>query len=288
MGNRKRILITGADGQLGMEFRALAENVSSHDFVFVNKKQLSITDSFALDSFFFENKFSHCINCAAYTFVDKAETESELAFHINADAPGVLAAACKIYKVQLIHFSTDYVFDGEKAGAYTEEDTTNPRNIYGVSKLQGEINIQKNDSSALIIRTSWVFSSFGTNFVKTMIKLMNEREYLSIVNDQFGSPTYAADLANAVMMIIDDGKIIPGIYNYSNEGITSWYEFALEIQSIIMTDCSIQPIPSAQYLTSAKRPLNSTLDTSKVREVYNLIIPNWRQSLRQCIDLIIK
>ena len=284
----KRILITGANGQLGQEFRALEKKYNQFQFLFVGKDELAIQDHFLLKKFFKKNNPTYCINCAAYTAVDKAETEKELATLINGDAPGYLAEACDEFGTKFIHISTDYVFDGTSAIPYKETDETNPVNQYGTSKLIGEQRVLENIADAVIIRTAWVYSEYGNNFVKTMMRLMNERENLNVVSDQKGSPTYAADLADAIMQIISKEKIIPGIYHYSNEGVISWYEFAVAIKDLIGSNCKINPIPTTQYPTPAKRPAFSLLDKTKIKSTFQLEIPDWKSSLKKCVVRLTK
>ena len=289
MSNQPHILVTGANGQLGMELRQLAKLHPELKFYFVSKEEYSITNRVAMEELFSINSFSHCINCAAYTAVDKAETEEQQAFEINAIAPGNLAALCKKMNAIFIHFSTDYVFDGKAQNAYNEDDPTNPIGVYGSSKLEGEKLVLQNNEQAIIIRTSWVFSSFGKNFVRTMARLMKEKESINVVNDQTGSPTYAADLAKAIIQIIEGGSNpAPGIYHYCNLGITNWYEFATEIKKLTAAKCEIHPITTAQYPTAAKRPQNSSLNTTKIRSVFQITIPHWKDSLAQCILLLTK
>ena len=283
----KNILVTGANGQLGMEFRSLADQYPRFRFLFVTKEQLPINDTAAIDHYFSSNNIDYCINCAAYTAVDKAETENETAFEINGYAAGSLAAICKKQHTTFIHFSTDYVFNGEAKVPYKETDETDPVNSYGASKLLGEQEALKNNPATIIIRTSWVYSSFGKNFVKTMLRLMNEKDHISVVNDQLGCPTYANDLARAVMEIISkNDKPLPGIYNYCNKGVISWYEFAQVIKEISGSACLVEPINTHQYPTPAKRPAYSVLDTTKISQTFNLIIPFWKNSLEKCIAFI--
>lgn len=270
-----------------MEFRALEKKYHTYDLYFAGKDELPITDNAAIENLFSKRSFSHCINCAAYTAVDKAETEQPLAFEINAKAAGELAAVCKKYNVRFIHVSTDYVFNGNGSVPYKESDQTDPVNIYGASKLEGEKEVFKNNDQSIILRTSWVYSSYGKNFVKTMLRLMNEKESIGVVNDQVGSPTYAADLAEAILTIIARiEKPIAGIYNYCNEGIISWYEFASEIKRSINSNCKVNPIETSAYPTPAKRPHYSVLDTTKVRKTFGLAIPAWKDSLEKCIKLL--
>ncbi len=287
MSNKKNILVTGANGQLGMEFRTLADQYPAYNFLFVTKEELPINDAIAAAKYFSENKIDYCVNCAAYTAVDKAETEKEIAFGINGTAVGKLASLCKKSGARFIHFSTDYVFNGQATVPYTATDETDPVNAYGASKLLGETEAIKNDPDAIIIRTSWVYSRFGKNFVKTMLKLMSEKEQLSVVSDQVGSPTYANDLAKAVMQIIEkDSDHAGGIYSYSNTGVISWYEFAQAIKEISGSDCIVNPVAGSAYPTPAKRPQYSVLDTSILRETFNIVIPFWRDSLEKCIALL--
>jgi dTDP-4-dehydrorhamnose reductase len=279
-----KILVTGANGQLGRELQVLATSFPALDFVFFDRATLSIADPDAIDTFFARERPAYCINCAAYTTVDKAESEKESAFLINGDAVGYLATACHKTGVRLIHISTDYVFDGLSETPLREDDPTDPINVYGASKLEGERQaLQQHPEGTLIIRTSWVYSEFGNNFVRTMIRLMKERPSINVVSDQVGSPTYAADLAAAILHIIAAPSFIPGLYHYSNEGRVSWYEFALAIRELIGSACEVHPIPTDQYPTPAKRPRFSLLDKSLIRSTYHLTIPEWRPSLVTCI-----
>ena len=280
------ILVTGSNGQLGAELQALAADHPSYQFLFTAKEVLPIDDPGALTKYFTQHQVDFCINCAAYTAVDKAETEKEKAFLINAAAAGNLAKACKEHHVQLIHISTDYVFDGTAVHPYKETDPTNPVSVYGASKLKGEELVLQNDSSAIIIRTAWVYSSFGNNFVKTMLRLMKERESINVVNDQSGCPTYAADLAGVIMQIISSGKTMPGIYHYTNAGMITWYEFAVAIKELSGSSCTVNPIPTTEYPTPAKRPQYSVLDTSKIQQAFHIAIPAWKDSLQKCLKLL--
>ena len=286
--NLQTIVVTGANGQLGNELKAIAPQFAGYRFLFVAKEELAIENADALKNYFSANTPTWCINCAAYTAVDKAETEKNKAFLINAEAAGHLASTCRQYDVQLIHISTDYVFDGTAQQPYKETDGTHPINTYGESKLKGEELVLQNDPSAIIIRTSWVYSSFGNNFVKTMLRLMKEKNSINVVNDQYGSPTYAADIASVIMKIISSGRSRekPGIYNYTNAGITNWYEFALAIKTLSDSPCSVNPVSTAQYPTAAKRPQYSVLDTSKIQQAFNIVIPDWKESLQNCLTLL--
>ena len=281
----KKILVTGANGQLGRELQVLATSFPALDFFFFDRATLSIADPDAINTFFARERPAYCINCAAYTAVDKAESEKESAFLINGDAVGYLATACRDNDARLSHISTDYVFDGLSETPLKEGDPTGPINTYGASKLDGEHQALRHyPEGTLIIRTAWVYSEFGNNFVRTMIRLMKERPSINVVSDQVGSPTYAADLAAAILHIITSPFFIPGIYNYSNEGRISWYEFALAIRDLIGSTCEVHPIPTAQYPTPAKRPRFSLLDKSLISATYHLTIPEWRYSLVTCIE----
>ncbi|MEO8820959.1 MAG: dTDP-4-dehydrorhamnose reductase [Ginsengibacter sp.] len=284
------ILVTGSNGQLGNEIKVLSKFFPSYNFLFVSREELSIENSESLQSFFEKNKIDYCINCAAYTAVDKAESETEKAFLINADAAGKLATICLEHQTKLIHISTDYVYDGSVHIPLKEENAVGPVNVYGSSKLKGEELALDNNPSALIIRTSWVYSSFGNNFVKTMLRLFREKEEINVINDQLGSPTYAADLASVIMEFIEktqQGETFSGIVNYSNAGTTNWYEFAQEIKSLVNSNCKINPIPTSSYPTPAKRPLYSVLDTSKIKEILHLEISSWKESLKKCLETLI-
>jgi dTDP-4-dehydrorhamnose reductase len=280
------ILVTGSNGQLGKELQQLADAYPQYRFVFASREDLKLHHYGLVENFFIATKPQYCINCAAYTAVDKAESEQDMAMLVNGEAVGHLAAICKKYDTKFIHISTDYVFDGESETPYKEDDATGPINTYGRSKLLGEQLCMKEDNDAIIIRTAWVYSSFGHNFVKTMMRLMNERNELNVVADQIGSPTYAADLAKAILDIISFGKWESGIYHYSNEGKISWYEFALAIQEITGSKAIVHPIETAQYPTPAKRPHYSLLNKDKIKSTYSINVPEWKESLQTCIALL--
>lgn len=277
------ILVTGANGQLGKELRDAADAFHDFRFVFLSREDLPIHHFELMSNFYEAYKPSYLINCAAYTAVDKAESEKDLAFLVNGTAPGVLATVGKKYGTKSIHISTDYVFPGDSSSPYKESDPTGPVNVYGQSKLMGEIESMKADPTCMIIRTAWVYSSYGHNFLKTMLRLMKERPSVNVVNDQIGAPTYAADLAQTILRIIQSGKWEPGIYHYSNTGKISWFEFAREIAAAIQSPCVVNPIPGSQYPTPAKRPSFSLLDTSKIRTTYNIEIPDWKDGLTRCL-----
>ena len=269
-----------------MEFRALEKNFPHLKFDFAGREQLRIEDFLAIDEYFAKNTFGYCINCAAYTAVDKAEEEIAIANIINAEAVGNLAAVCNKNNTRLIHFSTDYVFDGTASEPYSEKDEVSPVNAYGHSKLAGEHFAANHHVDTLIIRTSWVYSAYGKNFVKTMLRLMNEKEQISVVNDQYGCPTYAADLADAVMQIIANDIFRSGTYHYCNAGVITWFEFASAIREIKQFNCKVNPIPTSGFPTPAKRPAYSALDTSGFRNAFNISIPDWKTSLEKCLSAI--
>ncbi len=292
---QKIILVTGANGQLGREMQSLSASWPSYNFLFVTREQLPIDDAEAVAAYFAAHAIDVCVNCAAYTAVDKAEAENEKANAINGTAVGNLAALCKQYNALFIHISTDYVFDGTATAPYQVTHPVQPVNAYGASKLLGEQLALQNNSSSIIIRTSWVYSSFGNNFVKTMMRLMKERESLNVVGDQQGCPTYAADLANAIMQIIDKAPhsfnaADPSatLYNYSNTGTITWYDFAAAIKEISGSTCVVNAIPTAQYPTPARRPAYSVMDTAKIQQEFNVEIPGWKESLKKCMALLMK
>ncbi len=285
--SKPKIIVTGANGQLGRELQVICEFNPEFEFIFFTKEDLPIHKDNIVYKVFADIKPQYCINCAAYTAVDRAEKEREQAFLINGDSTGTLAQICKDLEVKFIHISTDYVFNGKGVHLYTETDKVEPVNTYGASKLKGEeLAIDKNND-VIIIRTSWVYSEFGNNFVKTMIRLMKETDSLGVVNDQLGSPTYAADLAKAILYIIKSNEWKAGIYHYSNEGLISWFEFAKAIRYLINSDCNINPIKTDNFPTPAKRPEFSGLNKEKIKLSYGLTIPKWKESLETCIHRII-
>jgi len=277
----EKILVTGANGQLGSELNVLSSTYPQYEWIFADRTKITLDNLELLQIQLEEIQPNIIFNCGAYTAVDKAETEKELSFTINDLAVKLIAKYALDNNVKLIHVSTDYVFDGTSSVALNEEAATNPINVYGDSKRAGEIACLNENPNSIILRTSWVYSKFGNNFVKTMQRLMQERESINVVNDQIGSPTYAADLAQAMIDILEYNEWIPGIYNYSNEGEISWYEFALAIKEFGGYDCNIGGIPSAAYPTPAKRPEFSLLDKKKIKSTYNLDIPNYKESLEK-------
>jgi dTDP-4-dehydrorhamnose reductase len=285
---KQKILITGANGQLGKELNSISEAFPFFDFIFLGREDLAIHDTQAVKKTFNSKRPQYCINCAAYTAVDKAETEKELATQVNAEAVGVLAAVCREYNTRFVHISTDYVFDGTATDPYKVDAVTNPQSVYGASKLEGEKLAMQFNPESIIIRTSWVYSEFGKNFVKTMLRLMSEKESINVVNDQVGSPTYARDLAEAILQIISMQQWQPGIYHFSNEGIISWFDFAVAIGEISGSKCKVNPIPTSGYPTPAKRPAYSVMDTTKIRDTFGINIKLWRKSLEECISRLQK
>jgi dTDP-4-dehydrorhamnose reductase len=285
----KVILVTGTNGQLGSEIKQLSEKYPFYNFLFTTKNDLPVEDEDAVKKFFDKQQIHYCINCAAYTAVDKAESEKEKAYLINADAAGSLASICNKHQAKFIHVSTDYVYDGSNKTPLKESDAVAPLNTYGASKLKGEELILNKNNAALIIRTSWVYSFYGNNFVKTMLRLLQEKESINVVNDQLGCPTYAADLAEIIMQFIDrneQNSSFDGIVNYCNEGIISWFDFAVAIKDFLNSNCKIMPVTTSQYPTPAKRPLYSVLDTSKIKEMLHADIPFWKDSLYKCLQLL--
>ena len=275
------ILVTGRNGQLGSEIKDLEKSYPKYSFYFTDIKELDITNKVAIEKFVIENEINSIINCAAYTAVDKAESEIELADKINHLAVKGIAEIAKKYHCKLIHISTDYVFDGTSYKPYVETDIPNPQSIYGQTKLDGELAMQKlNPENSIIIRTSWVYSNFGNNFVKTMLRLGNERETLNVIQDQIGTPTNAADLAKVILEILPKiEKKEVEMFHYSNEGVCSWYDFAKAIFEISGLGVKVSPIETLQYPTPAKRPSYSLLHKGKIKKDFSVEIPYWRDSL---------
>lgn len=287
-----KILVTGANGQLGSEIRELSNEFNSLSFIFTDVTELDITDLALLKKFFNNNSVKYIINCAAYTAVDKAESEIKLAEKINVTAISNLIKFATHFNSKLIQISTDYVFDGTANIPYSETAPTNPKSAYGLTKLKGETEALRYNNS-IIIRTSWLYSSYGNNFVKTMLKLGNDREELNVVYDQVGSPTYARDLAKAILQIIVNAEeksdtFKSGIYNYANNGVCSWYDFAVEIMKFSGYKCKVNPIETKDYPTPAKRPAYSVLNKNKIQNTFNIEIPYWRDSLEDCLNKLKK
>ncbi|KQR72099.1 dTDP-4-dehydrorhamnose reductase [Pedobacter sp. Leaf176] len=279
-----KILVIGAGGQLGQCLKTVAERRGVSDVIFPAEKEANILNAEGLNTLLQNEKPDFVINCAAYTAVDKAEDEVELSTAINETGAGYLATACKANNATLIHVSTDFVFEGNEVKLLKEEDVAEPINIYGVTKLGGEKAVESNLDEHFIIRTSWLYSEYANNFVKTMLKLGAERDELNIIADQVGTPTYAIDLANSIFDIIASRSTSYGIYHYSNEGVTSWFDFAKAIFDISGTQVKANPIPGSKYPTKAKRPPFSVMDKTKIKETFQLNIPYWRDSLVECID----
>lgn len=284
-----KVLVTGSNGQLGSELKEIAQNAVNLEFIFTDVADLDIANPDAVDTFIADLKPQFIVNCAAYTAVDKAESEESAAHSINAKAPLFLARAAKSVNAKFIHVSTDYVFDGKSFRPYTEDMPTNPTSTYGSTKLEGEQFALNTYTETVIIRTSWLYSKYGNNFVKTMIKLGNDREELGVIFDQVGTPTNAADLAEAILSIItktetDSNAFTPGIYHYSNEGVCSWYDFAIQIHEYAHVTCNVKPLLTIQYPTPAPRPHYSVLDKSKIKETFQITIPYWKTSLLACIN----
>ena len=278
------ILVTGGNGQLASCIKDVEKEYDDLNIIYTDHLELDICELNQIQTFFKSNpQIDYCINCAAYTAVDKAETEAEKAFEINATGAKNLAQVCNDHDAILIHVSTDFVFDGEKNEPYTETDVANPISVYGASKLQGEVEIQQALKEYFIIRTSWLYSEYGNNFMKTMLRLAETRDGISVVSDQIGTPTYAGDLAEIIIQIINTKTEKYGIYHYSNEGVASWFEFAKEIFKLTKNKIKVNPIPSIEYLTPAKRPKYSVLDKKKIIDVFKIDIPFWRDSLKKVI-----
>ncbi|MBR2647462.1 MAG: dTDP-4-dehydrorhamnose reductase [Sediminibacterium sp.] len=285
------VVVTGVNGQLGWELQQLAPAINSFDFLFTNRDLLDLEDLDSIPFFFEKYKPSYFINCAAYTAVDKAETEKARAFHINALSVSEIAKQCALLDIPFITISTDYVFngngaDGNSQSPYVPDSTIDPINYYGYSKAEGESFARKNHTKTIIVRTSWVYSSHGNNFVKTMLRLMKQRSEISVVADQFGSPTYAGDLASALLEMVaalEAGNTHYGTYHYSNTGIISWYEFAEAIRAEAKLPCIIKPISTNEYPTPAKRPAYSAMDSSAISTDFNIQLHDWKESLKKCL-----
>ncbi|MEM1320147.1 MAG: dTDP-4-dehydrorhamnose reductase [Bacteroidota bacterium] len=289
------LLITGANGQVGQELRQLSDQFPAFQYTFADVVELDITDAPGVADYFANQQFDYCINCAAYTAVDKAEEQRELARRVNAMGPELLARACAEQGTLMIQLSTDYVYHNHQNHPFKEDDPTHPQSVYARTKLAGDLKVLQNPRPGLVLRTSWVYSSFGHNFVKTMIRLGSERDQLGIVFDQIGTPTYARDLALAILQIIEkrEGGALPesafsGVYHYSNEGVCSWYDFALAIFELEKINCTTHPIETKDYPTPASRPPFSVLNKNKIKATFGLDIPHWRVALEQCLAAIKK
>lgn len=279
-----KILITGCNGQLGNELQLLEKNYLNHQWLNTDVEELDITNQLAVNQFVAENEVDGIVNCAAYTAVDKAESDRQLATALNTEAPAYLAAAIEKRGGWLLHISTDYVFDGTNHTPYVETDTPCPDSVYGSTKLAGEMGVMKFCRKTMIIRTGWLYSTFGNNFVKTMLRLGRERDKLGIVFDQVGTPTYAHDLAQTIMTAIEQG-VKPGIFHFSDEGVCSWYDFAKAIHRMAgVNSCQVSPLHTEEYPTPASRPHYSVLDKTKIKQTYGIVIPQWEESLQKCLE----
>lgn len=280
----KKILVTGANGQLGSELKDIL-GANNEQVLYTDVAQLDITKLDLVRTFIKEHKVTDIINCAAYTAVDKAETDQDIAYMVNCIAPKNLATVAAEENCRLIHVSTDYVFSGEACTPYVESDPTSPLGVYGRTKLAGEEAVTDSGCDSVIIRTSWLYSAYGNNFVKTMMRLGKERDQLNVVFDQVGTPTYAGDLAVAIVKLIQSEELVDvsGLYHFSNEGVCSWYDFAQEIMDQENIACNVQPILSSQYPTPVRRPSFSVLDKAKIKKDFNITIPYWKHSLIMCL-----
>ncbi|MFH6603069.1 dTDP-4-dehydrorhamnose reductase [Maribacter algicola] len=279
----KNVLVTGGNGQLATCIKDIDSRASEYHFIYVDLPDFDITDKEIVNRLFEANDISHCINCAAYTAVDKAESEKELAYSVNVTGAKNLAEACDEHHAIMIQISTDFVFDGNQGFSYKENDKTNPLGVYGATKWQGELAVSQALERHFVLRTSWLYSEFGHNFVKTMQRLGAEREILNVVSDQIGTPTYAGDLAKVILKIVQEDINEYGTYHYSNEGVASWYDFAMAIFEIAEINCNVLPIKTEAYPTPAKRPSFSVMDKSKIKNALQIEIPYWRESLVRCL-----
>ncbi len=288
-----KVLVTGANGQLGSELRAIANQFKEFELLFTDVAELDICDKSAIDEYFKKNTIAYAVNCAAYTVVDKAEEDKTNAYKINVTAVDNLAKACKEFNTKLVHVSTDYVFNGFNHKPYVETDQTSPNSYYGETKLQGEQAFTQSGVEGIIVRTSWLYSAYGNNFVKTIMRLSEERDSLGVIFDQIGTPTWANDLAAAIMqaLLFDSNspdKKFSGIYHYSNEGVCSWYDFAKEIAAYAEHNCTINAIEGKDYPLPAPRPFYSVLNKAAIKSDFLITIPHWKESLHQCMDLLIE
>ena len=283
-----KILVTGANGQLGNAMQMLAKENPQHTYFFTDVAELDICNEEALREYFAQNGIEVAVNCAAYTAVDKAEDNADIVQALNAEAPGKMAQVAQEHNAAIIHISTDYVFDGTSCIPYTEDTPVCPQSVYGRTKLAGEENVMAACRQAIVIRTAWLYSTVGNNFVKTMMRLGKERKELGVVFDQIGTPTYANDLASAIFSIINKG-IVRGIYHFSNEGVCSWYDFTLAIHRLAhISNCHVKPLHTDEYPAKAARPHYSVLDKTKIKQTFGIEIPHWEESLQHCIELLQK
>lgn len=281
-----KILITGANGQLGNEMRVVLSEYADIETIYTDVDTLDISDLAQLDKFVVDNEVTHIVNCAAYTAVDKAEDDEEAATKVNVVAVRNLGIVATKNGIKLLHVSTDYVFDGKSFIPYTEDMPVCPTNVYGKTKLAGEEVLFEECNNAIVIRTSWLYSSFGNNFVKTMLRLGRERDELNVVFDQVGTPTYAADLASTIVTIISNREWVSGIYHFSNEGICSWYDFTIMIHRLSGIDCKVKPIESSAYPVRTPRPHYSVLNKTKIKKTFDIEIPYWVDSLQKCLNIL--
>ena len=282
----KTILVSGSNGQLGSEMQKASKRYPSFQYIFTDVAELDICDKAALEAFVNKNKVDIIVNCAAYTAVDKAEDDQELCYKINRDAVRNIGEVAVKNHLKVVQISTDYVFDGTNYIPYTEDMPVCPASVYGKSKLDGEIALKEVCDNAIIIRTSWLYSFYGNNFVKTMMKLGKERDALNVIFDQVGTPTNAADLADSILKILSSEKFIPGIYHFSNEGVCSWYDFTKAIHRLAEISCDVRPIETKDYPTRAPRPHYSVLNKAKIKTTFDISIPHWEESLTNCIELL--
>ncbi len=280
------ILITGCHGQLGNEMQKAAKGFPTFRYIYTDVEELNICDKNALNNFVVLNNVNIIVNCAAYTAVDKAEDDKELCYQINRDAVRNIGEVANENNLKVVHVSTDYVFDGTNYLPYTEDMPVCPATIYGKSKLEGEQALLESCNQAVIIRTSWLYSTFGNNFVKTMIKLGIERDALNVIFDQVGTPTYAADLADTILNILSHENFVSGIYHFSNEGVCSWYDFTKTIHRLANINCEVRPIETKNYPARTPRPHFSVINKAKIKSTYGIIIPHWEESLKKCIEIL--
>jgi len=282
----KTILITGSNGQLGNEMQQAATRYPAFQFIYTDVEDLDICDKAALDAFVKANAVNVIVNCAAYTAVDKAEDDVDLCYKINAEAVRNIGEVAHQNGLKVVHVSTDYVFDGTNHVPYAEDQPVSPNTVYGKSKLAGEQALMETCEQAVIIRTAWLYSSFGNNFVKTMLKLGTERDSLNVIFDQIGTPTYAADLANTILNVINHESFVPGIYHFSDEGVCSWYDFTKTIHRIAGITCDVRPIETKDYPARTPRPHYSVLNKAKIKATYGITIPHWEESLERCMKIL--